>query len=85
MVYAKSIDFLINVNGNPNKMLKHRKLVKGDEFSISHKQGESFKVGEKYKGFDNLMVMEVVYAPKKWWRFWKKRKVIGYVVRCIKD
>ena len=85
MVYAKSIDFLINVDGNPNKMLKHRKLAKGDQFYISRRQGENFKIGEKYKGFVNLMVIEIIYAPKKRWRFWEKRKVIGYVVRCIKD
>lgn len=89
MVYAKPIDFLtnflINVDGCSNKRLKHKQLVKGDEFTINHKCGDDYKVGSKYQLFDNLMVVEVVYAPKKWWRFWGKRKVLGYVVRCIKD
>ena len=39
-----------------------------------------YKVGdfcEKY----NSYVERIIYFPKKWWQFWKKKKVFGVVFR----
>ena len=86
MSEATCIDFFVSVDDYcPNNTLRYVKLCAGDTFTISNRQGENFKPGQKYLGFDNLMVYRIIYAPKKWWQFWKRRKVIGYIVMCIKD
>ena len=30
-----------------------------------------------------LKIIETYYQSKKWWQFWKKKKIIGYKVICI--
>ena len=33
----------------------------------------------------NFLWINTHYAPYKWWQIWKRHKVIGYNVMCIKD
>lgn len=86
MTEPTCLDFFVGVDGYcPNHAARCARLHTGDKFTVLYQQGENFKLGQKYQGFDNLIVERVIYAPKKWWQFWKRRKVIGYTVLCIKD
>ena len=33
----------------------------------------------------NFALIKTVYIPKKWWQFWKKKKIAYYEVMCIKN
>lgn len=33
----------------------------------------------------NFLWTKTVYAPRKKWQFWKRKKAISYEVMCIKD
>ena len=33
----------------------------------------------------NFLWINTYYTSKKWWEFWKLKKVIFYEVMCIKD
>lgn len=86
MVQATCLDFFIGADGYcPNQALRYVKLRAGDKFTVLYRQDDNYKPGQKYQGFDNLIVERLIYSPKKWWQFWKRRKVIGYTVMCIKD
>ena len=39
-----------------------------------------YKVGDFYEKY-NAYIERIIYFPKKWWQFWKKKKVIGVVFR----
>lgn len=79
MAYATFYDFF------PNHALRHKVLLYGDRFITLHQNGKIYKVGSKYKDADNFIVAKVIYDDRKWWQFWKKRKVFGYIIECIKD
>lgn len=86
MMEPTCLDFFIAADNNyPNQTARCVRLRAGDQFTVSYQQGENFKPGQKYRDFDNFIVCRVIYTPKKWWQFWKRRKVIGYTVMCIKD
>ena len=86
MTEPTCLDFFIGVdNYYPNQTARYVRLRAGDQFTVSRQKGEDFKPGQKYQGFDDFIVNRVIYTPKKWWKFWKRRKVIGYTVLCIKD
>ena len=57
------------------------KLEPGDGFYISYK-GVRFKPGQKYYDYPAI-VSEVVYKPKPWYLFWKKKEIYGYFIRWI--
>lgn len=40
---------------------------------------EPVTIGEQYKDYP-AFVSRIVYEPKKWWQFWKRKKQIGYEV-----
>ena len=60
-------------------------LKPGDEFVVKHQdEKEMLKIIDLIrKDFDRLMIMEILYSTKKWWQFWKKRKIIGCRVRVL--
>ena len=33
----------------------------------------------------NFVLIKTQYTSKKWWEFWKRKKVVYYEVMCIKD
>ena len=33
----------------------------------------------------NFLWIKTHYATHKWWQFWKRKKVVGYEVMCMKD
>lgn len=51
---------------------------------IAVKNNETFPytVGDKYKDY-NAVVEEIIYTPKKWWEFWKHKKVLSAVIRFL--
>ena len=57
------------------------KLSPGDEFYISYK-GIRLKAGQKYYD-DPAIVSRVVYKPKPWYLFWKRKEIYGYFIRWI--
>jgi hypothetical protein len=44
--------------------------------------GEIYKLGDKYKDF-NAIISGVDYEPKPWWKFWKKKKILGYRIMFL--
>ena len=33
----------------------------------------------------NFLLINIIYVYRKWWQFWKIKKVLYYEVMCIKD
>ena len=56
-------------------------LTPGDEFYIPYK-GIRFTPGQKYYDYP-VIVARVVYKPKPWYLFWKKKEIYGYFVRWM--
>ena len=63
------------------KQARTIKLECGDEFYISYK-GVRFKAGQKYYEYPAI-VKRVVYKPKPWYSFWKKKEIYGYFIQWI--
>lgn len=57
-------------------------LKKGDR--IYFVGNHDVKVGDKYKDHPAI-VSRIVYKPKKWWQFWKKKEMVGYQVMWVED
>ena len=55
------------------------KLNYGDIFFLKC----DIKEIQPYIDNNTLKIIETYYQPKKWWQFWKKKKVMGYKVMCI--
>lgn len=49
--------------------------------SASDKQ---YKVGDKYDDNEHLIISKVVRYKRPWWKFWVKRKVVGYKIRYVR-
>lgn len=58
-----------------------RKVNKGDEIYIKN-DGKSPKIGDQYEDY-HAIVTKLDYTPKKWYQFWRSRKLIGYVVTWL--
>lgn len=58
------------------------KLEKGDSFYLVGSR--NVKVGDKYKDYPAI-ISRIDYEPKKWWQFWKKKKMIGCLILWIGD
>ena len=67
---------------NPNPTYRGYKLKKGDIFTFRY---PSEKMLDSLKDMDNIKVIKVTYEPRKWWQFWKKRKIFEYKIMCVKD
>lgn len=65
----------------PTSVVRARKCTSGDVFYIVDKEN-IVKVGDKFKDCPAVIV-EVCYAPRKWWQFWKRKKQVGYFVRWL--
>lgn len=52
-------------------------LVYGVSFFI--RSNETVTIGEKYQDFPSE-IYRIVYEPKPWWKFWRKKKQIGFYV-----
>ena len=63
----------------PNNTIRICRLKPGDEFYISYK-GIRFKPGQRYYDYPAI-VREVVYKPKPWYLFWKKKEIYGYFIK----
>ena len=50
--------------------------------SVENNEPFSYTVGDKYKDY-NAVVEKIIYTPKKWWEFWKCKKVLGAVIRFL--
>lgn len=53
----------------------------GDVIWMSY-DGETYKLGDKYKDF-NAIIAGTDYEPKPWWKFWKKKKILGYKIMFL--
>lgn len=55
-----------------------RELTSGDSIVIM--DGDNIVCpGDRYKDYP-AVISQVIYEPKKWWEFWKKKKQLGFVV-----
>ena len=64
-------------NEYPNNKVHVQPLKSGDViFIFSH---ESVKIGDRYKNY-TAFISRIIYEPKKWWQFWKRKKQLGYEV-----
>lgn len=52
-------------------------LESGDVIFIFSR--EPVKIGEQYQDYQ-AFVSRIIYEPKKWWQFWKRKIQIGYEV-----
>ena len=52
-------------------------LESGDKFFITCNR--RYKIGDDYIT-DKFLISDICYYQHKWWQFWKKKKIIGYVV-----
>ena len=50
--------------------------------SVKNNEPFPYTVGDKYKDY-NAVVEKIIYTPKKWWGFWKHKKVLGAVIRFL--
>ena len=55
-------------------------LSTGDTFYIM--SDTPVKIGDQYKN-QNAIISQITYMPKKWWRFWEKKKQIGFMVKWL--
>ena len=46
---------------------------------------KSKKILKELLATGNFLWIKTNYIPKKWWEFWKVKKIANYVVMCIKD
>ena len=49
---------------------------------VENNESFPYTVGDKYKDY-NAVVEKIIYTPKKWWEFWKHKKVLGAVIRFL--
>lgn len=56
-------------------------ISSGDVIWMSY-DGDIYKLGDKYKDF-NAIISGVDYEPKPWWKFWKKKKILGYRIMFL--
>lgn len=49
--------------------------------SVSKDKDFNYKVGDSYKNLSNAYIERIIYNPKKWWQFWKKKRAIAAIVR----
>lgn len=55
-----------------------KKLERGDVFVIRD-NGEKYRAGDRVKDYP-ATVLRILYYPKKWWQFWKKKKPFAYII-----
>lgn len=55
-------------------------LQDGDVIYLSASD-KQYKVGDKYDNNEHLIISKVIRYKRPWWKFWVKRKVVGYETR----
>lgn len=63
-----------------NLKLRVYELQDGDIVYLSASD-RKYNVGDKYDGNEHLIISKVVRYKRPWWKFWVKRKVVGYESR----
>ena len=58
------------------------RVARGDRIFLY--SDEEVKVSETYKNYPAI-VTKIVYSPKKWWQFWKKKKQVGFQILWLAD
>ena len=56
----------------------YKELEQGDQFVIRD-NGENYKIGARVKDYP-ATVHKILYHPKKWWQFWKRKRPFAYIV-----
>ena len=70
----------LDAKSYPNGVPKCLKVEKGD--SIYVMDNKPYKIGNKYKDY-NAVITEVICEEKKWWQFWKRKIIHGYVIEFV--
>ena len=65
----------------PNENIRIVKLQPGDEFYISYK-GIKYKLGQMHLDYP-ACIKEIIYKPRPWYFFWKKKEILGYFLRWV--
>ena len=77
-----TFDINAGLSDGEKEILKYMKsialpLESGHIMYISSQ--EPVKIGGRYKDYP-AFISRIIYEPKKWWQFWKRKKQIGYEV-----
>lgn len=58
-------------------------LQKGDTVWMrATSDSPGYQVGDGYQvGGQRFEVSRIYYTPRHWWQFWKKKKLVGYLLR----
>ena len=67
----------IKANDYPDSEVRAVPLEKGDTIFIT--SSENIHIGDQYKNY-NATISYILYATKKWWKIWEKKKSLGYQV-----
>lgn len=43
------------------------------------------KVGERWRKCSALLCRKILYEPRKWWQFWKKKEPLVYEFECVEE
>lgn len=62
-----------------SKNMKARAVPLESGYVIFIASQEPVKIGGRYKDYP-AFISRIIYEPKKWWQFWKRKKQIGYEV-----
>lgn len=63
----------------PSTQPRFYKLSSGDSFVLMDREN-IVKPGDEYKNYP-AFVTRVIYEPRKWWQFWKRKRQLGYVIQ----
>ena len=55
-----------------------RELTSGDSFVIMDRDN-IVRPGDRYEDYP-ATISQILYEPRKWWEFWKKKKQLGFIV-----
>ena len=66
-------------NANPRVVEAHNVST---FIPVENNEPFPYTVGDKYKDY-NAVIEKIIYMPKKWWEFWKHKKVLGAVIRFL--
>lgn len=44
------------------------------------RSAEKVSIGNKYKD-SQFTISEIIFKPKKWWQFQKKKRQLGYIIK----
>lgn len=66
--------------------LRLHELRNGDVVIVSNQIVKgNLRIGDKWEQYPYMTCVRKIYAPHKWWQFWKWRKLVGYEMRYCKE